>query len=68
MWSSTRPFVGSDGPADTTPQRAGFGPWLFGAGTGGGGGADAITGATLTFNGVARALAAGSDYVKERGR
>jgi electron transport complex protein RnfG len=39
--------------------------WLFG--TGGSGGADAVSGATMTFMGVSDALARGSEYVKSQG-
>jgi electron transport complex protein RnfG len=49
-------------------SRAGLGAWLFGDASGGtAGGADAVTGATITFRGVAAALAEGAQFVKGLG-
>jgi len=46
-------------------EQAGLVTWLFGEQTEGGG-ADLITGATVTFLGVSRALAEGAEYVREK--
>jgi electron transport complex protein RnfG len=51
-------FIGTGGAAGEVPVRKGQLPQAE---------ADAITGATVTFIGIAKALHAGSEFVKERG-
>ena len=63
---SKKMLAAAGGPPAATAAPAGFLQWMFGGPAAAAGGADAVTGATITFDGVSSALAAGSAFVKSQ--